>query len=90
VGVSVWLWRTGRNVWFALIPALFMVATTGTALVLNFRAFLAAYRIRPENLLLTNMSIAAVLFVLGGLVVFEALRVWRMSRHGVPVPSPAE
>jgi carbon starvation protein CstA len=74
-------------VWFALIPAMFMVATTGTALVLNFRTFLAAYRIRPETLLFTNMSIAAVLFLLGGLVVFEALRVWRMSRQVVPVPT---
>jgi hypothetical protein len=36
------------------------------------------------------MSIAAVLFLLGGLVVFEALRVWRMSRQGVPVPRHAE
>ena len=87
VGVSVWLWRTGRNVWFALVPAMFMVVTTGTALVLNFRAFLRAYRIRPETLVLTNMTIAAVLFLLGGLVVFEALRVWRMSRDGVPAPS---
>jgi carbon starvation protein len=84
VGTSVWLWRTGRNVWFALLPALFMVATTGTALVLNFRTFLRAYRLNPETLLLTNMSIAAVLFLLGALVVFEALRVWRMSRQ-VPV-----
>jgi carbon starvation protein CstA len=87
VGVSVWLWRTGRNVWFALLPAMFMVATTGTALVLNFRTFLSAYRLRPESLLLTNMSIAAVLFLLGGLVVFEAVRVWRLSRQSVPVAS---
>ena len=47
----------------------------------------SAYRIRPETLMLTNMSIAAVLFLLGGLVVFEALRVWRMSRGGVPAPT---
>jgi carbon starvation protein len=87
VGVSVWLWRTGRNVWFALLPAMFMVVTTGTALVLNFRAFLQAYRVRPETVVLTNMTIAALLFLLGGLVVFEALRVWRMSRGAVPAPS---
>jgi carbon starvation protein len=84
VGVSVWLWRTGRNVWFALIPAIFMVCTTATALVLNFQAFLAAYQIRPDPLVLTNMSIAAILFALGGLVVFEALRVWGMTRRDAP------
>jgi carbon starvation protein len=84
VGVSVWLWRTGRPVWFALVPAMFMVFTTATALVLNFQAFFAAYRIRPDRLLLTNMSIAAILFALGGLVVFEALRTWRMTRREIP------
>jgi carbon starvation protein len=87
VGVSVWLWRTGRNVWFALLPAAFMVATTGTALVLNFRSFLSAYRLRPEALLATNMAIAAVLFLLGTLVVFEAVRVWHLSRRPAPVPT---
>ncbi len=66
VGVSVWLWRTGRNVWFALVPAMFMVVTTGTALVLNFRAFLRRTASVPKRLVLTNMTIAAVLFLLGG------------------------
>ena len=80
VGVSVWLWRTGRPVWFALAPAMLMVMTTGTALVLNFRKFLGDYRVRYEGPTLVNMCIAAVLFMLGALVVFEALRVWRKSR----------
>ncbi|MGB7159001.1 MAG: carbon starvation CstA family protein [Tepidisphaeraceae bacterium] len=105
VGVSVWLWRTGRPVWFALAPAMFMIASTGTALVMNFRLFLAKYQalqiLNPEEIarrfnLLTNeqvsrelstlpvnMTVAAVLFLLGGLVVFEALRVWAKSRKGV-------
>jgi carbon starvation protein len=48
VGVSVWLGRTGRPVWFALLPAMFMLASTGTALVLNFKAFLAKYRLIPS------------------------------------------
>lgn len=80
VGVSVWLWRTGRPVWFALAPAIFMVLSTGTALILNFRKFLGDYRVRYEGPVLVNMCIAAVLFMLGALVVFEALRVWRKSR----------
>src|SRR5688572_29046585 len=92
VGVSVWLWRTGRNVWFALVPAAFMVCTTGTALVLNFRKFMRDYRLVPADVSgtapIVNMCIAAVLFMLGGLVVFEAVRVWRMARRepaGFPV-----
>jgi carbon starvation protein len=83
VGVSVWLWRTGRGVWFTVLPAIFMVASTGTALVFNFRRFLGDYRISPPEkatMALTNMTIAALLFMLAVLVVFEALRVWRLSR----------
>jgi carbon starvation protein len=80
VGVSVWLWRTGRPVWFTLVPAVFMILSTGTALILNFRTFLGKYRHVKEGTMLANMSIAAVLFMLGAFVVFEALRVWRMTR----------
>jgi carbon starvation protein len=92
VGVSVWLWRTGRPVWFALVPAAFMLASTGTALVLNFLAFLRQYQgavdaVKPSSMFLANMAIAAVLFLLGVLVVFEAVRVWRMSRRPQPLPA---
>jgi len=80
IGVSVWLWRTGRPVWFTILPAVFMVASTATALVLNFRKFLGDYRMKPQSMLITNMCIAALLLMLAALVVFEALRVWRMSR----------
>jgi carbon starvation protein len=91
VGVSVWLWRTGRPVWFALLPAMFMIATTATALIMNFRRFLDAYNIRTPSTsgapLIVNMIIAALLFCLGALVVFEAVRVWRLSRRA-PIPAP--
>ena len=79
-GVSVWLWRTGRPVWFALLPAVVMVASTGAALVLNFRGFYAQFLPKHDGAALTNMVIAAVLFLLGALVVFEAVRVWLRAR----------
>jgi carbon starvation protein len=85
VGVSVWLWRTGRPVWFALLPAGFMVASTATALVMNFVGFLNNYRFPPPTMtsatpFAVNMIIAAILFALAALVVFEAVRVLRLSR----------
>jgi carbon starvation protein len=85
VGVSVWLWRTGRPVWFALAPAMFMVLSTGTALAMNFNEYLSKFLASHKAMDLTNTCIAAVLFGLGALVVFEALRVWRMSRLQVAV-----
>jgi carbon starvation protein len=88
VGVSVWLWRTGRPVWFALVPAMFMVATTGTALVFNFRNFILEWKATHLPPAMINMSIAALLFALGALVVVEAVRVLKNSRRerlGFPV-----
>ncbi len=86
IGVSVWLWRTGRPVWFALAPAIFMLGTTCTALVMNFFSFLNKQSISPSTMNLTNMAIAVVLFGLSIFVAFEALRVYLQSRH-VPVAS---
>lgn len=88
VGVSVWVSGAPHwPVWYALLPAIFMLASTGTALVMNFVSFLKAYRVavgdQPVGNL-TNMVIAAVLFLLGLFVVFEAVRVWSKSREGNP------
>jgi hypothetical protein len=60
---------------------------------MNFRSFYAQYAPLHDGAALTNMCIAAVLFLLGGLVVFEALRVlYRSKADGrglavVPVPA---
>ncbi len=91
VGVSVWLWRTGRPVWFALAPAIFMLGTTCLALVMNFLSFLSKHEalvrqgLKPDNMNIVNMSIAAALFALALFVAFEALRVYVASRRN-PVP----
>jgi carbon starvation protein len=37
---AIWLLRTGRRVWFVVLPAAFMLATTGSSLVLLVRKFL--------------------------------------------------
>lgn len=81
VGVSVWLWRTGRPVLFALIPAAFMLTTTGTALVINLERFRADYSTTGNVAAIANMTIAALLLLLGILVVFEAVRVWLAARR---------
>jgi carbon starvation protein len=76
VGVSVWFRRTGRPVWFAAVPALFMLATTATALAQNFRSFYASYTTKPLGQELPNMVVAVVLMLLGLFVVIEAARAW--------------
>ena len=44
--------------------------------MLNFRNFLGKYHASHDGTAIANMSIAAVLLLLGALVIFEALRVW--------------
>ena len=88
LGVSVWLWRTGRRVWFALLPAIFMLATTCTALAFNFMAFLKQYNaLQPGQIAapsVINMGLAVVLFGMAMLVIAEALRLWVQSRRERP------
>jgi carbon starvation protein len=85
VAISVWLWRTGRPVLFTLLPAVFMVATTSTALVINIRTYYAAYE-KASGMgeavaaPLTNLCIAVALLVLSTFVVFEAIRVYIRAR----------
>ena len=86
VGVSVWLWRTGRPVWFALVPAVLMLLTTGTALVLNFVTFVRLQQTKPSAMNLTNATIAVVLLLLSVYVAIEAARVLVKSRRGDQVP----
>lgn len=81
IGVSVWLWRTGRPVWYALVPAVFMLITTGTALVMNFLSFLKAQGVKPDPMNITNMAIAVALLGLAVFVAFEAVRVYLQSRR---------
>jgi carbon starvation protein len=83
VGVSVWLWRTGRPVWFALAPAVFMLITTATALVYNFNTFLGQYQATQGMPHMVNMAIAFVLLVLAGFVAIEACRAMRRGRLAV-------
>ncbi|MCZ6766772.1 MAG: carbon starvation protein A [bacterium] len=67
---AVWLRRTGRSVWFAVIPMIFMFGVTLVALV-----FLVL-----QNDFAVIRSIAAVLFVLAVILIVEALRAFRVER----------
>jgi hypothetical protein len=47
---------------------MFMVCTTGTALVMNFQRFLGSYRTTPLTTTLINALLAAVLFFVGAAI----------------------
>jgi carbon starvation protein len=84
VGLAVWFRSRGRNPLPVLLPAVVMLAVTGTALARNLSKFYG-YVFGGETLpaALTpataamNLGVAAVLAVLGIYVTAEALRVFR-------------
>lgn len=80
VGVSVWLWRTKRPVWFALLPAGFMLLTTCTALILNVVSFGTQFTESGSSMAVLNGAIALLLLGLATLVASEGVRVWLAAR----------
>jgi len=82
--VSVWLVQRGRRHRFALIPAVFMVATTLTALGIIIRNNLAA---AGGNTVLGFAAIA-LLFLAVGVVTVGVAR-FTQALQGPPLPMPA-
>ena len=73
---SLWLLRHGRRIWFAFIPALLMLATTATNLVLMLLSFLKKPKANAV-LLTADIVIAAItlyLLIAGAFAVAAFLR----------------
>jgi len=85
---SVWLIRNGKKVWYVLLPALFMLATTGASLIILLRKFLpgrAADGTAFGNPTLFGadmvlLALTAYLLVAGVMEIIRALR----SRNPAP------
>jgi len=79
VGVAVWLARTGRPTWFVVLPAIFMLTTTVSALLLNLRGFYRQFQALAPDVsagpVVSNIAIAVVLLILATIVVADASRV---------------
>lgn len=79
---SVWLIRNGKRVWYVLLPALFMLATTGASLVMLFSKFMPGRA--PDGKATGNatlfgadivlMALTAYLLVAGVMEIARALR----------------
>lgn len=77
LGVLVWLRRSGRRAWYVVIPMLFVMIVTLTALGLQGWAALSRGGAR-SNADIINGCAAAVLLVLAAVFVFDAVRALRM------------
>ena len=75
---SLWLLRRGKRLWFAFVPAVFMLATTGVSLGLMLRKF-AAPATRNNTLLTADI----VIIVITAYLLFAGVRAAvEYLRHG--------
>ncbi len=95
VGVTVWLYRSGRRIWYTLVPAVFVMSITVTALLIQIWA---GVRHAARGSLLTptgelspvvvNAAVAGALLMLAVIFVSEAIKAARASRgEGAPAPA---
>lgn len=74
IAVSVWLVKRGKNVMFAIIPALFMTVTTIYSLI----SLLLKTYIPKNNMMLSVVAVLLIVLSIG--VVFMAYNKWRELR----------
>ncbi len=79
--VTVYLRQQGRNYWYTLLPMVFMMCVTVTAMVYNLQLYYDGGQI-----LLT--TVAACIFVLSLWLAVEAILRFRKDRVPVAVPAP--
>ena len=86
LGVTVWLRRTGRRYWYTLIPMVFVMAVTLSALAVQIYAggrYLA--RNGPSlDPVIVNSGVAIALVALAGIFIVEALRSARAPAPAAP------
>lgn len=83
LGLTVWLYRRGRGAWFTLVPAVLMLSVSLWSLGLMLQTYLG--RLRGSTPIATvqhiEAGVAALLVVLAGWLVIEALVLTRSLRR---------
>ena len=74
IAVSVWLVKRGKNVWFTVIPAIFMMVTTLYSLVI----LLLEKYIPKQNIMLSVVDVLLIILSIG--VIGLAFNKWRELR----------
>jgi carbon starvation protein len=78
VAVSVWLVKRGKNVWFTVIPALFMMATT----IYSLAVLLIEKYLPKQNYVLSGFAILLIILAIG--VILMSFKKWLELRKAAP------
>lgn len=83
---ALWLWNQGRPPWFAVLPCLFMLATTGRSLILGLKQYGGGPKSNPTLLAADLVLIGLGLYLVGSGVAVALRRGRRPPEAGVPGP----
>ncbi len=86
--ISFWLWRRGKPVWFAIIPAIFMLIMPAWAMIAQVPGWLTEGQERP-----LLVGIAVVTLALEAWMIVEAILMWPKTKGVLektlpPLPQP--
>ncbi len=87
LGVTVWLSRKGRSVWYTLVPMLFMLAMTMWSLVISVQVHLG--RVAAGTVAAVHHVEFAVVMLLAGMAVWLVAEALLLAREPRPPGSPA-
>jgi len=90
LGITVWLYRTGRRYWYTLVPMVFVMTVTLTALVMQIQSgvkvLMAGGLVFDPSLL--NSAVAFALLVLAVTFLVESLRALQPAPPSNPPSEP--
>jgi carbon starvation protein len=95
LGITVWLYRTGRRYWYTLLPMMFVLVVTVWALLIQIGLGWKAMEAKGLHFdpAVVNAVVALALFVLAALFVGEGARSvleFRKSGSGEPIAVPGD
>lgn len=90
LGVTVWLKREKRRVWYTFLPMLFVMGITVWALALQIRQNVQTLQARFDWPAALNAVFGTALVLLAAAVLFEAVRTVRKNFATLPGPTPPD
>lgn len=91
LGITVWLRNNGKRCWYTLLPMLFVMTITLTALAVQITHGVRALS-KPtiDTTTAINGAVAAILLVLAAFFIFQSIRALqrRAAQPSAPTPAP--
>jgi carbon starvation protein len=80
LAISIWMKKTGKNAWIAIIPTLFMLVMTMWSLVLQIIPFINTFGQKVESDVIISGVFGIILLILGIWLLIESAKALKTSK----------